>query len=211
MKNHLVGKLFFFTVCLIFVVMVSGCKKKNSGQHVYISEAFKSWTYFNKGSYWVYKNDSTLAIDSVFLSGNPQILEVPINDYDGSTIEVIGMPYSSSLINFCHMDINLSGNESYQITLNNDGSFNPWGLLAYNSDNFILVSTPNGYRTLSVDSVYYIGQTKFYNVVHTQCTDNSSTKIYNFWFAKDIGLIKLVGANTNPSFSWSVLRYHVVQ
>jgi len=192
-------------------LLVASCKKEE-GKHFYISDAFKRWTLFNKGSYWIYRNDSTLMMDSVFLKSDPQILEIPYSNTNlGASHEQISTSFSSSFYNSSDILVDPDNSEHFRVYIDNDFIFIPWALLAGSSDNFSSYpSLGDSYKLLSFDSVYYIGAVKFTNVVNTQAYDGFSRKRYTFWFAKDIGLIKLIGYNTNPDFSWNVIRFHII-
>ena len=186
------------------------CKKELP--HYYVSDAFKSWTVFNKGSYWIFQNDSTLIFDSVFVTVNPSFLEFKPNSSNANfTLERIEMSYSSVFFHSSMITIDEGGQyEAFFIQINND-LFHI--LLASSADNFIQYheNTIDGsiYQLLSSDSVFYLGPEKFYKVVSTQYTINK--KKWTCWFARDIGLIKVTGENTSPDFSWSLLRYHIAK
>jgi hypothetical protein len=200
-----------------WVLIFSGCTKENP-EHLYVSSTFQRWTVFNKGSYWIYKNDSTLVTDSVFLRYDPLIVYVPLNSSaypptaESITILFSSSLYSSSLYTNTQSKVDVNGIESFQMVFKSDSLFFPWGLIASYSDNFEPISLSNHYKTLAVDSVCYIGPEKFYNVVQTQCTGNTIPEEYTFWFARDIGLIKVTFENgyTGVSWSWSVVRFHIV-
>jgi len=85
--------------------MVSQCFLSCSkAKHDYISNEFLSWCYFNKGSYWIYQNDSTLVMDSVFLISNPLIGDIPRDQDKGSTTyQHIAITFSSKFYNHCQL------------------------------------------------------------------------------------------------------------
>ena len=195
---------------LVFMAIYS-CKKTEP-EHFYISDAFKRWTVFQTGSYWIFQNDSTLAKDSVFVKANPTSIDVPSPfAKDNFTHEQINMSYSSKFFYSSMINLEYSGQQAtfYIYTYN----FGSYMLIASSLDNFIpyYENTQEGsvYKVLSSDSVFYLGLQKFYNVVSTQHSFNG--KSLTCWFAKDIGLIKVVGENTNPGYSWRVLRYHIAK
>ncbi len=193
-------------VILTFLIVVSAfsCKKDKTEQF-YLSDAFKRWTVFEKGSYWVFLNDSTKATDSVYLNEDPKFLEVkPNNSNMNFTEEWIEMSYSSTFFSSSEQHVTDWGEEFYRVRIHgNDFQ----ALIANSSD--IFEPEYGSFKLLSQDSVYYLGPAKFDNVVKTQ--DIAHGKTWNCWFARDIGLIKITGKNTNPDFSWSLLRYHIVK
>jgi hypothetical protein len=195
-------------VCILLLVLNNSCKKELT--HYYVSDAFKRWTVFNKGSYWVFINDSTSAIDSVFVKVEPIYLDIPpYSSKDNFTLERIELLYSSVIFSPTEIVLNEGGRETFYMRINNTSMYT---LIASSADNFIPyyenINEGSTYQLLSQDSVLYLGAEKFYTVVSTQRTFNG--KKWTFWFAKDIGLIKVSGENTNPDFTWSLLRYHIV-
>jgi hypothetical protein len=197
-------------VILLVIFFINSCNKEET-EHIRVSGEFKRWTVFPNGSYWIFKNDSTLEIDSVFVQGNPKFLDVPAySSKDNFTLETIEMSYSSIFLSSTSQNVGQGGKEIYYLRIYKN-SIMP--LIASSGDNFIsfLNSESKGYTLLilSLFSTYYIGLEKFYPVVSTQYS--ASEKKWTCWFAKDIGLIKVSGENTNPDFSWSLLRYHIAE
>ena len=189
---------------LLIFISVYSCKKEKL-EHYYVSDAFKRWTVFNKNSYWMFLNDSTQVTDSVYIKENPKFLEVkPNNSNMNFTEEWIEMSYSSVFFSSSEQNVRQGGTELYSITIHGNTFY---ALIASSSDNF--GPDYDSFKLLSRDSVYYLGPAKFYNVVKSQ--DIAYGKTWTCWFARDIGLIKITGKNTNPDFSWSLLRYHIVK
>jgi hypothetical protein len=201
------AKMLLFIFIIIFSI---SCKKKDNGIDYRISEPFKEWTYFIKGCYWIYLNDSTHVEDSTYISTNPSDLIVPINNsnYEGYSHEFIETHLNSTFYNYSQAGIDLYGTEWFNVVLNNYG-FEVTALVASGSDNFINSSQEfYSNSVIARDSVFYINQMKFVDVVNTQILDITSGKSYTFWFSKKVGLIKVIGKKTTPEFSWSLIRYH---
>lgn len=55
---------------ILTVFIIGGCKKKET--YYYVSNENKAWTLFNEGSYWIYRNDSTLVLDSTVVASPPE-------------------------------------------------------------------------------------------------------------------------------------------
>lgn len=195
----------------LFIILTYSCKKEEP-EHIRISDEFKRWTVFNKGSYWIFQNDSTFELDSLYLKENPSSLDAPAyNSKDNFTLEWIEMSYSSKFLSATTQNVNQGGMENYNLRVYNNSAIL---LIANSSDNFLTYSKDEQnegyvYQLLFHDTVYYIGPEKFNNVVCTQFV--ASGKKVTGWFSKDIGLIKMTGENTNPDFSWSCLRFHIVK
>jgi hypothetical protein len=195
---------------ILVFLFINSCNKEET-EHIRVSNEFKRWTVFPNGSYWIFQNDSTLAIDSVFVQGNPRFLDVPAyGSKDNFTLETIEMSYSSVFLSSTSQNVGQGGRETYYIRMYNN-SIMP--LIASSGDNFISYipsgNEGNTLMILSLFSTYYIGQEQYHPVVSTQYS--GSGKKWTCWFARDIGLIKVTGENTNPDFSWSLLRYHIAE
>lgn len=200
--------LILFVIILVYLLIYS-CKKTEP-EHFYVSNAFKQWTVFDIGSYWIFKNDSTLKLDSVHVKKKPEFLNVPAySSKDNYTLEWIKMSYSSVFFSSSKIILQEGGRETFYIHINDNSMYT---LIANSQDNFISFyenkKEGSTYQLLSQDSVFYLGLKKFLNVVRTQHTFDG--KKWTFWFAKDIGLIKVTGENTYPDFSWSLVRYQIV-
>ncbi len=193
------------------VILLSFSCKKEELKHYYVSDAFKRWTVFNKGSYWIYKNDSTSVTDSTFVKENPKFLEIPpYSSQDNFTLEYIDMSYTSLFFATTRVRLNQGGGETFFMQVGNNEIS---ALIASTSDNFIPyfenINENITYQLLSSDSVFYLGPQKFINVVSTMYTKND--KKWTCWFAKDVGLIKITATNTNPGFSWSLIKYRIAK
>ena len=56
-----------FPICLFFfIVFLSSCKKE---PYYGISDGMKEYFVFQKGSYWIYQDDSTGVHDSTYVNG----------------------------------------------------------------------------------------------------------------------------------------------
>jgi hypothetical protein len=197
-------KQIHYLIFLIPVIFFS-CKKTEEPRHYRVTEEFKHWGVFNKGSYWIFRNDSTLILDSIFITHGPEALDVPDNSSTSNyTYEYITTNlFSSFLISY----IETASSTETQALYNGPTIM----ILSTLEDEFISsYSTGTGkYFLVSKDSVVYINSQKFNTVIHTQRIFGD--KKYNYWIARDIGVIKYSGENTNPAFLWSLVRYHIVK
>ncbi len=81
----------FFILLLLF-----GCKKKQEVKYYPIPDALKTACLFQKDSYWIYRNDSTGAVDCTYIYTNP--VSSNTTDYSDNIVDYIQIPLSSSLI-----------------------------------------------------------------------------------------------------------------
>jgi hypothetical protein len=199
----------FFGLLSIIVVFANfSCSKEVT--HHYLSEEFKSWSFFNKGSYWVYQNDSTLNLDSAFINSNPEVIDVPKDQDKGApTYQNIAFTIHSKFYKYSKL-VAGDGNESLYINIYNDY---PVGLAAQPPKYFCsyFMSGVDEYTTLTYDSIFFIGSFKYLNVVHTHFSTNELSRNYDFSFARNIGLIKVIIETPDSTVSWSLIRNHAVQ
>src|SRR5450830_522384 len=83
-----------FSILLFSLFLLYSCK---SDRHYSISEDMKPWFAYQKGSYWIYQDDSTKSIDTTTVEIFSHVLKEEA--YSGYTREVIGMFYRSIFIN----------------------------------------------------------------------------------------------------------------
>ena len=208
MKNHLVGRLFFFTVCLICVVMVSGCKK-NAASTYYIPQQFKDYGIFKIGSYWLYIDDSTGQIDSSYMKYTPEpILSLEYGQgtnttWETCTIDYGGYFFNGTYLNPYQYDINcytMGGSTCLRFDCFKKGYF------FTNYDNTTL-------KTISLDDSLEVNGQKFHHVINTQFQSfvkGDSIK-FTYYLVKSIGLIKFNSVRNQKITSWSLVRWHAIQ
>ena len=87
---------------LIFPVFVASCDKNHEfgipGQIPYypVSDNTKDYFFFQKGTYWIYENDSTHLIDSTYIT---DIYHTTNNQkYDGMIREIIELTFKSQFL-----------------------------------------------------------------------------------------------------------------
>jgi hypothetical protein len=195
--------------CLVFCLALNSCKKEET--HYYISEEFKAWGLFQKGSYWIYKNDSTFILDSVYLTGDPSVFDIPTNDSKSApTHQEIELTLKSIFYSSCSLGVDIDGNESLGMSIFKQNTI---GLIAHPPQYFTssFLETNWTYNTLSYDTSFYIGTVKYTNVVHTKFVFTNLSKMYSFSFSKHIGLIKVIYENQDSTVSWSLVKHHIVQ
>jgi len=216
MKHIYKGPGLFF---LAIIVIFSGCSKDS---YYPVDNAIKPFFVFQPGSYWIYSNDSTGSIDSVWVSSNRS----SISDFDNTTtsteiitvnlkgsllesIQLLGQPHgisSSVFISTWVFDDSTGSNSEYMLPVfftdyHQDTS--KTGLFA--NFMFILSDTINNLPLKDI----------LYN--YTRSKDSSATNsrflTREIWIAKNVGIIKIIEKYRyfNIDRSYSLLRYHVIQ
>lgn len=200
---------FFCIWILLAISLVTSCKKEV--QHYTVTQEFKDYFLFQEGSYWIYKEDSTNVIDSAYLSGPPQYSVLKTGDKTkwDPTAEQYSVGFQSQILRGYLL---LSGYGGNSLLVGVGSLQYTWGIIDHLSPdtNFYMNSAPHGYiklypilPTIEINSIIYSDffHTRFYN-------DDISC---NFYFSKNVGLIKISGYWENKNQSWSLLRCHIVQ
>jgi hypothetical protein len=201
--------LFIFLGCLLF-----SCKKEP--EFYPISDNFKGWFLFQNGSYWVFQNDSTGTLDSVYLTSTPKSYRVPGSQKSDPILEAIFVQYHSSFFEAIDVVSGISGNDYLSVIF--FSTTNEILGLIYN------LPVPGTYSRLYLGKGILFQNLLFYpnfelniknynSVYQTRCTNinNYRTDTYNFYFAKNVGLIKLSGTWNDTTRSWSLIRHSVIQ
>jgi hypothetical protein len=198
-----------FPICLIILILFVACTKE--GRLYTVTQEFKDYFLFQKESFWIYKNDSTNVIDSTYLTGSPQYMILKTGDKTkwDPTVEQYFVGFQSQILSGYLI---LSGEDDNSLLVGVGPIPNTWGIIDHLTPdtNFYINSAPHGYiklypklPTIEINSIIYSNffHTRFYND-EINC---------DFYFAKNIGLIKISGYWENKNQSWSLVRYHIVQ
>jgi len=193
----------FISLC----TLLYSCKK-NSTSVDYIDNSFKPWALFQKGSYWVYLDEKAQIIDSTYINMQPLTYLSPpapaSHQYECITYNI-----SNSFIKTCVL--NADGNNPF---------LNFWD---FNSDNEVLDNysangnhTQNystGFSLVEIIDTVIINSKVFTNVVHTKDTNNYYLHRWrkDYYFAKNIGLLKFSIKTDAIDSTWSLLRWHTIQ
>lgn len=180
--------------------MQSGCRKKNDP--TYIPENVKSYTVFQVGSYWIFKNEVTGSIDSTYISEAPHYFfngDEYIPPYaEACAVRYGGAILSVSMVSPGGVDLwFLNGTYCQCLQFYND----PPGA----NSNFTNIKT---FDSLEVNNKYY------HEVINTESRirfANGDTLFYTFYIAKSVGIIKLDKRKNEFDTTWSLIRSHVVQ
>ena len=199
------------------------CKKKTT--NYYVRQELKDWGYFQAGSQWEYRNDSTGESETVFEYNAPEDRMIGGSDV-GRYDEQITMSLNSSflhgyILNFdCNSSYSTDDESSHTDKLEVSLLINnvDWPLVAIWPDEPMNENKPlpcSG-QTMSLKTEiiqdYHIDTNHFTNVLHSTLTKTNTYK-YDFYFAKHIGLLHFNENNTfyNLHRSYSLESWNVKQ
>jgi len=213
-----------FLLLLTFIFLI-GCKKdKGSDQTVkYLSKDLKDYAYFKKGTWWVYKEDSSQAIDSIVVYNNMDTILI----FDGSTgtpegkyesVECRAHSFYDEYNYYYYANTTWPGLEGKQYVFRDKtkpGDFAGATIAMF--DNFVLnyqlpTLSQNGFVKLVEisDSLILINHT-FYDVKKFYCSVNSTENDgeTNFYFVRNLGIIRKELLSKNET--WNLVKYHIIQ
>jgi hypothetical protein len=209
---------------LIFAVILhAGCSKRPNqdpytpGPSYNIPQEFKAWTVFNKGSWWVYKNESSNLLDTNICIHGPYVNHDPCGNCP--VIEYNWFYLKGSVVVRYDVQGVINDNAILRIMT---GDFADLFALTYKTIENGAQGDTSGYSyqyefVEKLDSMNLNGHA-FSNVYHTRITwkdtyyyDPPPYKGYDFYFARNIGLIMLKKDYYTQDTTWSLMNWHAIQ
>lgn len=218
MKN----KSFLITL-LVLISMLNSCKKKCNCDDNYkkIPESTKEWFWFGNGSTWVYRlAEDTTVFDTLTFGG---IDDRSSNKFCRSEFapavgcsEILTMYFKHSNAKYFPrygwntMNVGFEILKTYSphgggefLSLETCGPFLGFPIrLQEQFDMFTLIDTFSNYKLIN---------NTYNNVIHsTQPILPEIEKITDIWWAKNIGLLKIIKTKgTMPKTTWELINYNI--
>jgi len=196
-------------IVLFLSLFLISCNR--NGTHYPVTDEFKKWTLFGEGSYWIYRNDSTMLIDSVFLAQHPLLTIFNEDEAYTDSYENIYLKYNSDFLVDAYISSYPGGANDFAIRFYGGGGVPV--LLSYAQLNSI-IDYGSGISFVLKEHLhdYVMEGNTFNEVQHTFYTRVSpKNDSFDFIMAKNVGLIKVYGTWNDTVRSWTLLRYHAVQ
>ncbi len=206
---------------LLLVICVFSCKKDPTypDEKLSVPQVLLDYGYFQKGTYWIYQDSTSLDIDSVYVTSSQQGTDITTPDPSRPYHGYFGFydVYSQSSFDGFHYHYRVSTEESFgghsemwEYKLNNAGSGTQTQLM---TDYFVAGQTdpeaayPVTYES-SYDSLKTLN-TYFKNVVLFRDSKNATqnNSVTNTYIAKKVGIIRKEYLNFHEV--WNLIRYHI--
>ena len=197
---------FLLVLCGLTGLTVS-CKKTAPAVHYTVSDEFKAWADYQKGSYWIYFDKKSQAYDSTYVTDNySQTLSFNNPEESGQ--------YDQIIITF---------NSNVYLKFRIESSYLGSELVVFcGSDLSIALSTwafdePARYQNwlIKVYPTFVLNGISYTNVYQTQTTyidSHSNWTAIDCFTARNVGVIQLIDqVNQDTTWAWSLVRSHVVQ
>jgi hypothetical protein len=192
---------------LLLLIGFSSCKK--TYDHYTISDDFRSWLDYNRGSYWIYKNensgknDSTSVWDRNYETSDAQ-------KGNGYYFDYIDTKLKGGFI----QEIYMQGNSDYQggLITTNFSSY-PEAFRTNAAVNQNIIWNGGKYVELAPNDTLVLNNRNFYSVRHTKTADTvkGDSIVREYYFARNIGLIKFRQQYKSTDSVWTLLRWNVTQ
>jgi hypothetical protein len=203
-------------VISLFMVLLMSCKKEVEPNPIILQdpgyllspECIK-WTMFRPGSYWVYLNEKTQSSDCTYykhgLYYNKENFYNGIHEYNWFFVN------SNMFIKF-----DLAGGDNGNVLTVGLPEFQDLIALTQKSlvDSVTCDSVPGIYTYTLVEKLpfFTLNGNSYTNVVHTKSRlQNSDKYSYDFYWAKNIGIIYFKKNHDLHDTAWSLTRWHVNQ
>ncbi len=206
---------------IIFLV-ISGCFPKTNTNTITpyytVSDDFANYCWFKTGSYWVFQNDSTLLSDTIKVidvldskrfhnqgeAFNYQAIELytNVNTFNITKHEITAGTY----------DANLDEMNSLLRIYKNDGSYHLAFLPEYPVGEEINLGDQIGtYSNIEIIDIFNLNNLTYNDVYHTRVKVTiNNTAEYNYWIAKNHGLIKATSTIDDQTSSISSKSDHLI-
>ena len=191
----------YLIFCLFVIIIIAAdCHKDKNDPYYTLTDAFKNFTIFKEGTYWIYKDSITNNFDSLMLT-TYYIEKKHANNFNFYYDE-LRQEFFSSYNNL----IIIGTSQIHEVDNNNYYIF--YSRLRGNFISGISIGTSNFYfPTLKYvayyDSIQVLNH--FYKEVKVFTLDSIET---SFW-AKHIGLIKSIVNDSTGTKIWLLDRYHI--
>lgn len=199
-----ITRVFFF---LLILVCFAGCKK--SYNHYSISDDFRTWMDYKRGSYWIYKSENSGKNDSTSVWQRTNGTS-DAEKGSGYYFDYIDIRLKSQ---FAHA-VYIRGNENYESTaVTTNEVIMPEALRSNLTINQKVIWNGGTYQELLRLDTLILNSRSFINVRHvrTGTTLAGDSIVREYFYARGIGMVKFRQQYKSTDSTWSLLRWSVSQ
>jgi hypothetical protein len=195
-----IGKLVFYFA--LFTIIV-GCSKRQSTY--YIQDSLKEWTFYKTGSYWIFLNETSQNQDSLFIDEDPTSYFTP-PEPTNTQYEIIKYEINNGFLTTGTLSAGMEDNAFFVFSDFQSGGMplSTWIINGKSSSISTYSWLIKRFDTLTIN------KTLFYDVIHTRDSSEKG-RARDYYFVKNIGLVKFSIRTAQFDSTWSLLRWHVVQ
>ncbi len=211
---------------LIILFILGACNTKNADPYYKISNEFKQYCLYNQNSYWIYQNDTTGIKDSLKLSDVQDYVAFhsPDNTAGPYSFDVIDLDFDTTKNLPMIKGSITAGNP----TTGKEGTMRDLYWLFFKNGNYLLAfapgfplgeeqrlgDKPGFYTNIKKLSTYSVNGVTYNDVYHTQVRKTEGTPDtvnYQFYFAKNYGLVKWTRSVKGETTSYSLVGSDLIQ
>jgi len=204
-------KYFIYLIFTFIFIQFCGCNKKPEICH--IPQNLKDYTIFQKGSFWIYKNETSTLTDSTFVESITPYLQSG-SDKGDPDIETCTIIFNSEIISKTVIYPDGVGIVLF------DGFRSPYLYSTFQpgyhdySNNQPGNPYPSYFKNLNYFDSLVVNNKKYYNIMNTQFYQikaYNDTVTLTYYIAKFIGLIKINKKVNAQNTTWSLIRSKTVR
>ncbi len=206
----ILNKKKIFSILLYFLIF-SGCEKEHHSYN-YLTDYAKTYGAFNIGSYWIYQQDSSLLIDSIYVIDLKHTNWARPIDSDGD------IEHYESLT--CNLSSLINSLSAYRIKVDSEVGYIDYNLYnwdanaawQYAEENLVKIPHQDWSTVMYHDSININGNLylKVYEIENHFYTPYDYKRL-NAFVVSGVGLLKWsMLKNDSTIESWSLLRSRVV-
>jgi len=213
--------LIIFAVIVLIVGVITSCStpsQPNPIPYYKISDNFKSYCLFDTNSYWVYIDDATLVTDTVKIN---DIVETKRLNQDNVKFnyQAIEMLTNENYFGISNLEITAGEYEVKAGEMNSllrmyktDGSYHLVFLPQYPYGDEIIMGDDIGvYTNIEKIDSFELNNHTYNDVYHTRVVVSKNTVTeYNYWIAKNYGVIKIVKVSNGTTSSVSLQTSNLI-
>jgi hypothetical protein len=192
-------RLLFFFILIFFSF---GCKKDQ--KHYYISATVKDLGFFQKQSYWIFKNENTQEMDCTYVFKDPIIWTENTDSKDEPLEDQIFVYFNSSFLK----SFQLRGEFLFGYMNNGSGCELYMGGIGIGQS----LGTDSNYTYIDNYDTLTVNGNTYHSVYHTRYTAIiTDTLTYEFYLVPHIGAIKISKKFAQTDTTYTLIRYNVIQ
>jgi hypothetical protein len=201
-----------FIITLVFLTFVLLSCKKELKRYT-ISEELLKYVYFKEGSQWIYRNETTGVFDTCVLLTDPTSHVSNRYEEEGYVNDEIMVRFYSSFL--IYADIEATPDYDFVRYYCPEGS-EPYSLRTNVSvgEKINDKLSNSTYTTIGVYDIFPMNDTVFHFVTNTrtaQYFNSVDSIVCQFYFCRNIGLIKYERKISGNVESWTLVKWKVFQ
>lgn len=220
--------VYHLALLIVMTMFAFSCKPETEKIEEYftISDEFKSYTYFKKGSYWVYQNINSKQKDSISIDSAVTYLGVnglDLDDNEPFKYDAIEEFFKGSEeMNYWKWEIAASNTATGSSYLNEllrlyfkNGMYHIILYPRVSSGEEVIFGGKDGtYETVGKLGSYTVNGVTYEEVYHTRVLDTYTQEesyVYDFYIAKNFGIIRQVISNKGNTDTWDLIKSNIIQ